>query len=141
MTEDQRVMYASIVKLRNNEVTLRWTRNQIFFFVNIGAVSLVAVQLNIDTALYGLVCGGGLVLSILWLCLVFVIRRWVNFWDNRLAAFESVDIQQVSVFRGEEWQKTKYSMITANVILIALSGAFILVWLVMLIYWTRYYFF
>ena len=100
MNDIQKMMYQSLVSIRNNEVNLRWTRAQLFFFINSAALSLVTTQLKINDLSYGFACLGGALLSLLWLGLTILIRRWTDYWDSMLHALESLDGQPITIFSG-----------------------------------------
>ena len=141
MNETQRMMYQSLVSIRNNEVNLRWTRNQLFFLVNSAAISLVAVQMQVTSLFYGFACIGGIILCLLWICLIGLIQRTTDYWDSMLAALEGLNGQPIQIFKGEEWKKMVLKKPNANHILTLLAGIFFAVWLIMLNYWGYRYFF
>ena len=128
MNDVQKMMYRSLVSIRNNEVNLRWTRAQLFFFINSAGLSLVVTQLKMGNLAYGFACVGGLFLSLLWLGLTLLIRRWADYWDTMLYALESLDGQPVTIFSGVAWQETRNKWLTANQILISLTVLFIVAW-------------
>ena len=139
MNDIQKMMYQSLVSIRNNEVNLRWTRAQLFFFINSAALSLVTTQLKINDLSYGFACLGGALLSLLWLGLTILIRRWTDYWDSMLHALESLDGQPITIFSGVAWQKARNTWLTANQILIALSVLFIVAWMVLIANWVYHY--
>jgi len=135
MNETQRLMYSSLISLRNTEVSLRWTRNQIFFLINSAAIFLVATQMGTQNEFYGLACFAGIVLSIMWLTIIFIIRTWVDYWDSILGALESLDGQPIQLFKGPVWNMVRQRPVTAHRILVSLAILFLSVWSVMLGNW------
>ena len=55
MNQDQRMMYKQLVSLNNLDVTLYWTRNQLFFFIHSAGISLTATQIQ-NTSLRVSIC-------------------------------------------------------------------------------------
>lgn len=135
MNDIQKMMYQSVVLIRNNEVNLRWTRNQLFFLINSAGLSLVLTQLKVSDTVYGLACLGGLFLSFLWVQVIFLIRRWVDYWDSMLRALESLDGNPITVFSGAAWQKTRYTRLTSTWVLTSVTMVFIAAWTGMFVYW------
>ena len=137
MNEVQRTMYSGLLIVRNNEVNLRWTRNQLFFFMNSAALSLVATQMSPDNPFFGIACCLGMALSLLWLRMIFIIRSWVNYWDNTLAALEGLEGEPVRIFQGEEWNQQKKMRYGVNFVLTVVTLIFSLVWFGMLV-WKKW---
>ncbi len=60
MTDDERAKYAGLISLRNTEVTLRWTRTQLFLFINaIGLPLVVTQQLQHSPGMWFRIITGG----------------------------------------------------------------------------------
>ena len=135
MNDIQKMMYQSLVSIRNNEVNLRWTRSQLFFVINSAALSLVTTQMKVTEFIYLFACLGGLALSLLWLGLTLLIRRTTDYWDSMLRALESLDGQPITIFSGTAWQGYRYKRLDANQILIILTAIFITTWLILIVNW------
>ena len=65
LNQDQRMMYQQLVSLNNLDVTLYWTRNQLFFFIQSAGISLVATQIQ-NTAIRISSCLLGIFVAIIW---------------------------------------------------------------------------
>jgi len=81
-------MYSAVVSVCNNEITLRWTRTQLFFIIYSAGLSLVVTQFEEGSAIYLSACVVGVFLGILWLLTTKRIGHWVAYWDLRLSAAE-----------------------------------------------------
>jgi len=127
MTDDQRAMYAAVTTIRNNEVTLRWTRTQLFFLIHSASLSFAGTQLILGTRLFTAVCVVGFILSILWLLATKRIGHWVNYWNSRLVALENVDSQPVRIFGGREYERAVRGF-TVHWVLLALVVLFMAIW-------------
>lgn len=130
MTDDQRAMYKAIVSVRNNEITLRWTRTQLFFLIHSAGLSLVVTQLEAGTATYLWACGIGMFLGVLWFLTTRRIGHWVVYWDLRLSALENYPPQPIRVFSGREYVRAQRG-ITTHHILLLLSLLFVAIWLML----------
>src|SRR3989344_802987 len=135
MNETQRMMYQSLVSIRNNEVSLRWTRNQLFFLMNSAAVGLVFPQLKPDTYFYGGVCAVGVIVSILWLRMIYIIRMYMEYWDDMLGALEELNGNPVQIFKGEIWRSKETTRFQTSTILFTLGAIFLTVWVILFGNW------
>ena len=131
MTDDQRAMYKAVVSVRNNEITLRWTRTQLFFLIHSAGLSLVVTQLKAESATYISACAVGVFLGLLWLLTTHRIGHWVMYWDLRLSALENYPPQPVRVFSGREYAAAQRGFTTHHVLLL-LSGLFSAIWMILL---------
>ena len=128
MTDEQRAMYAAAVLLRNNEVTLRWTRTQIFFLIHSAGLSLIVTQFKEESFARFLGCLLGLALAGLWWRLTIRIGGWVSYWVGRLAALENLGPPPaVRIFSGSPY-RTAMRGFTAHEILLWLVRVFSAAW-------------
>lgn len=67
MTEDERTKYAALIALRNTEATLRWTRSQLFIFINSAGLTLVVTQRHLGPLFLLVASLFGLVLMMCWM--------------------------------------------------------------------------
>lgn len=132
MIDDQRAIYTALVSTRNNEVTLRWTRTQLFFLIHSAALSLVntSAQFKIGTPLHIFACAVGITLGLVWYFTTIRAREWLDYWDTRLAALERAQPQSVMVFGGPEYAEV-YSGFRIHHILLTLVGIFVIIWVVL----------
>ncbi|OHA26180.1 MAG: hypothetical protein A3C06_03590 [Candidatus Taylorbacteria bacterium RIFCSPHIGHO2_02_FULL_46_13] len=141
MNETQRLLYSSLISIRNNEANLLWTRNQLFFLINSAAFSLVITRIGTVNWTYGLACFAGIILSILWFCVVIMAHRWIDYWDSVLASLETRESQARLVFRGEEWENTRFASPRSDEVLSVLVWVFILARVVIFHSWLDYFWF
>lgn len=128
LNSDQRIMYSSLVSIRNNEVNLRWTRIQIFFIIHSAGLSLVVTQTVPGTYTHIFSCILGVFLGILWRLVVRRIGHWVNYWDERLSRFEKN--QPIKIFSGVGFVRASRG-ITTHAILFRVVEVFIIIWTVL----------
>lgn len=129
MSKEQQELHRSLILLRNNEINLRWTRTQIFFFINSGAMSLALTQFkSLNPSFYRWSCVVGFLLALMWFFVSIRANHFVSYWDGRLAALEIKAPSEIAIFSGPEWAKAS-SGIRASSLLLALSGLFVLIWI------------
>lgn len=113
MTDDERTKYAGLISLRNTEVTLRWTRTQIFLFINsIGVPLVVTQQLQHEPGLWFRIAAGvtGLALTYIWHVTIQRASRWTRLWDAQLIFLEErPQDTPVRIFGGEALFSCLYS--------------------------------
>ena len=129
MTDDERAMYSATVALRNNEVTLRWTRTQVFFLIHSAALSFVVSQLKRGELSHIGACVTGIFLAVLWFMLTKRVRHWIDYWDDRLNKLESKTSppQKIRIFGGRSHTKVTKGF-TAHAILVSLGLVFLMMW-------------
>ena len=101
MNEEQRMLYSSLVSIRNIDLTIRWSVNQLFFLIHSAGLSLAVTQLKSPSLLYFLVCPIGILASILWFVITLRMRKWLKYWNSKLAELEETDTQMVRIFGPE----------------------------------------
>jgi len=129
MNDEQRAMYTAAISLRNTEVTLRWTRTQLFFLIHSAGLSFVVTQFKEGSAVRFGSCLLGLVLVYLWWRLTMRIQHWVIYWNSKLAALERLEpIQEIRIFGGREYIHATGGIGTHDIIL-GLISVFLVAWL------------
>lgn len=128
MTDNERAMYTGIAISRNTEVNLRWSRSQMFIFINFGGVSFLATQIP-SRGLHIVVGVVGIILGVVWMLANWRAQKWVEYWNSRLAAVEGTEPHPVTtpVYRGPEWEKAN-SQFGFPHMLMALAVIFTLMW-------------
>lgn len=128
MTNDERAMYTGMAMSRNTEVTLRWSRSQMFMIINSAMLSLVFTRdmSFLPFLLLGLL---GMLIAIVWLIINEKSQQWVEYWQARLAQIKHTeDPDTVNVFIGPEWDAINKGF-TFHALLRILPGAFMGVWI------------
>ena len=78
MNDIQKMMYDKLVTMLNNDVTLYWTRTQIFIFIEAIALPFVATQIKEKlSAVIG--CVIGIAVALLWLFVLLRINKWLRY--------------------------------------------------------------
>lgn len=132
MTEDLKIKFPALIALRNTEATLRWTRSQLFIFINSGGLTLVVTQRQLGTLFLYIAGMFGLVLMICWMLATRRANQWLTFWHSQLAAAEDVIPPEITIFSGEAYKAMTRSPMTINRMLTVLMGMFTLLWIVVL---------
>lgn len=131
MTNDEKAMYTGMAMSRNTEVTLRWSRSQMFMIINSAMLSLVFSK-DAGFWLFFLLGLFGVGMAIVWLFINEKSQQWVEYWQNRLAQITHTDEPNtgtVNVFIGSEWDAINKGF-TFHTLLRILPGAFVLVWII-----------
>lgn len=103
LNQDQRMMYQQLVSLNNLDVTLYWTRSQLFFFVHSAGISLTATLIE-NTHVRISVCCLGVIVAVLWWLVSAKVRQFMRFWHKKLAELESAkSLQKIQVFSDREF--------------------------------------
>lgn len=93
---------------RINEVTVRWSMNQLFFLIHSGALSFLVLQFKPDVSrlIYALVSFVGLWFSILWFLATHRAQKLVDYWHRKMAELEESERdpleKRIDVFFSEE---------------------------------------
>lgn len=138
MTDNERAMYTGIAMSRNTEVTLRWSRSQMFIILHSAAFSLVAARPL--PSHFNFVMGGvGVAMAILWFVTIWRTDQWVDYWQSRLSALERSEHQpiQIYVYEGPDFQRVSSRPPTFHQILLALPIAAAIGWIVHIV--TAFY--
>ena len=130
MTDDQRAMYSGLIALRNTEVTLRWTRTQLFFLIHSAGLSFAITYLKLGSRAQIVACGLGAYLAILWVLTTRRSVHWLDFWDFRLRALEEASVQPVTIFGGREYFEARRGTTTHEIIR-QLGYVFFVIWIAM----------
>ncbi len=106
MTNDEKAMYTGMAMSRNTEVTLRWSRSQMFMIINSAMASLaLSKDATFIMTLFLSFLGAGMV--VVWFLINQKSQQWVEYWQTRLAQIKHVDDEPgketVNVFVGPEW--------------------------------------
>ena len=129
MTNDEKAMYTGMVMSRNTEVTLRWSRSQMFMIINSAMLSLVFSK-DTEFWLFFLLGLFGLGMAIVWFFINKKSQQWVEYWQARLAQIRhEEEPTTVNVFIGPEWNAINKGF-TFHKLLTILSTAFMLVWII-----------
>jgi hypothetical protein len=127
---------------RNGEAQLRWSRASIFLVLN---TSLIAagtfiyarknsegVELLDDRTKWILLTSialAGLLLSLFWLAANIRANRWINFWNSKIAAIETVALEAPErAIATAEFRQLHTDTFSFHHILSGLIGGFLLVW-------------
>jgi hypothetical protein len=130
MNDDQRIMYAQLVFIRNTDINLRWRITQLFLIFNAVALPLVLIQLQDTPLFYFLASAAGFLFGVPWLLIVDRVSGWVDYWNSRLESLESTSSQKVRVF-SRDFASAGRGLSTWS-ILLALAGGFEVVWLLLI---------
>jgi len=135
MTDDQKAMYTGICMSRNTEVTLRWSRSQMFIAINAVGFSFLATQIGKPGIQpYYLILGvAGLSLGFFWLAINLKTQQWIDHWQSCLKTVEppDKDLLVFRVFSGKSWESIN-SFPTFHLLLNVLPIAFTGLWIVTL---------
>lgn len=127
MTNDERAMYTGMAILRNTEVTLRWSRSQMFMIINSALLSLVFSK-DASFTLFLLLSLFGIVMAVVWFLINEKSQQWVEYWQARLAQIRhEEEPTTVNVFIGPEWDAINKGW-TFHRLLKILPKAFAVVW-------------
>ncbi len=100
-------MYTGMAISRNTEVTLRWSRTQMFMLINSALFTLLFTK---DAGLWLFAGLGffGVIIGVIWFLINRKTQQWVDYWQTRLAQITHTDepnMGTVNVFVGAEWDK------------------------------------
>lgn len=111
MSDNNLSIYQCVISVRNNDVSLRWQRTQIFLIINTGILAVIKSLNTAKQEFDAVLCGGGIIICIIWLLAMRLGGVWVEFWDGRLAdiekALEKTDPEIVTVFNNELFNQQK----------------------------------
>ncbi len=137
MTEDERTKYVGLINLRNTEVTLRWTRTQIFLFINsIGLPLVVTQQLQHKPGVWFRILAGltGLALVYLWFVTIRRASVWTRFWDAQLIFLEErPQDTPIRIFGGEAWVAVRWGRPIMDQVLRGLVFVFVVLWFLVIV--------
>ena len=128
MTSDEKAMYTGMAMSRNTEVTLRWSRSQMFMIINSAMLSVVFAR---DVGFWSLFFLSifGLMMVAVWFLINEKSQQWVEYWQARLAQIRhEEEPTTVNVFIGPEWDAINKGW-TFHRLLTFLPGAFTVVWI------------
>ncbi len=129
MTNDEKAMYTGMAMCRNTEVTLRWSRSQMFMIINSAMLSAVFAR-NPDFWLFFLLGLFGMIMAVIWFIINEKSQQWVDYWQTRLAQItHEEEPTTVNVFIGPEWDTINKGW-TFHRLLKILPGGFALVWII-----------
>lgn len=137
MTNDEKAMYTGMAMSRNTEVTLRWSRSQMFMIINSAMLSIVFTR-DAGFGLLLLLGIFGLGMAMVWFMINEKSQQWVDYWQTRLAQIRhEEEPNTVNVFIGPEWDTINKGW-TFHRLLAILPKAFAVVWIgVFLFSFTR----
>ncbi len=133
MTSDEKAMYTGMAISRNTEVTLRWSRSQMFMIINSAMLSIVFTR---DASFWLLLFLGifGMIMAAVWLMINEKSQQWVEYWQTRLAQIKHMEEPDtVNVFIGPEWETINKGL-TFHKLLKILPSVFVAVWIGVLIF-------
>lgn len=137
MTSDEQVKYAALISLRNTEVTLRWTRTQLFLLINSAGLPIVITQqLQHEPGPWFRIVAGmaGLVLTYLWHVTIQRASVWTKFWEAQLIFLEErPQDTEVRVFGSKEFVSVRWGRPVMDQVLKGLIAVFVVLWLSVLI--------
>lgn len=128
MTNDEKAMYTGMAMSRNTEVTLRWSRSQMFMIINSAVLSLAFSK---DAGFWLLFFLGffGMGMASVWFIINEKSQQWIEYWQARLAQIKHEDEPDtVNVFVGPEWDIINKGWTFPNLLRI-LSLGFGLLWI------------
>lgn len=130
LNQDQRMIYQQLVLLNNLDVTLYWTRNQLFFFIQSAGISIVATQIH-NVSIRIPICILGIFIAGLWWLVSTKVRQFINLWHRKLARLERESPEQkIQVFNDLEFRYIKARGIPDVYYLMNfLIVAFIFIWI------------
>lgn len=134
MTDDQRAKYAALIALRNTEAALRWTRSQLFIFIQSAGLTLAVTQRQLGTVF--LIGAGvfGFVLVAFWALMTQRANAWLDFWHTQLEAAENPpEKKEIIVFGSEGYVGMARAPVTIGRILIWLMIVFATLWAIVLL--------
>lgn len=135
MTDDQRAKYAALIALRNTEATLRWTRSQLFIFINSAGLTLVVTQRQLGFLFLFAAGAIGLLLMTGWILATRRANQYLAFWHAQLEAAENPPEEKEIVIFGSKAQKNiVQSRVTINRVLMALMIVFVALWIIVLVW-------
>jgi len=136
MTDEQKVMYTGICMCRNTEVTLFWSRHQVFVLINLAALPLLLTEHTL--IFYQLVAGMGFLLCTYWSIINCETEEIIDYWESRLASIEPSEESNLiafCVFTGRDWKEANEFLKFLSKYRIALfPGFFTYIWLGIIIY-------
>lgn len=139
--------FNALCGLRNTEVSLRWTRAQLFIVINSAAITAVTFivkpifEKNADSSdriwVYSMILAICITMSAFAFLWVLVNKRadeWVNYWTERIKKLEAnyipdneYDLQGIF---GEKYEKLHGGAHSFHSILSSMSSLFLVGWLV-----------
>ena len=135
MTEEQKIffMYTGICISRNTEVTLRWSRSQMFVAINAVGFSFLGMQIgkpNIQVY-YLILALAGLLLGLFWLAINRKTQQWIDHWQVCLEMIDppkrDLELGVFRVFSGKSWDSVN-KFPTFHFLLNVLPIAFMVLW-------------
>ncbi len=126
-------MYTGMAMSRNTEVTLRWSRSQMFMIINSAMLSVIFTK---DAGFWLLFLASifGMGMAAVWLMINQKSQQWVEYWQTRLAQIRhEEEPTTVNVFIGPEWDAINKGF-TFHKLLTILPGVFTAVWIGVLIF-------
>mgnify|MGYP001593690326 CR=1 FL=1 len=128
MTNDEKAMYTGMAMSRNTEVTLRWSRSQMFMIINSAMLSVMFTR-DAGFWLLFLVSIFGMIMAAAWLMINEKSQQWVEYWQTRLAQIKhEEEPATVNVFIGPEWDTINKGW-TFHRLLTILPCMFTMVWI------------
>lgn len=122
-------MYTGMAMSRNTEVTLRWSRSQMFMIINSALLSLVFSK-DAGFGLFLLLGLFGIGMAVVWILINEKSQQWVEYWQTRLAQIRhEEEPTTVNVFIGPEWDVINKG-VTFHKLLRMLPAGFALIWIV-----------
>ena len=106
MSDEAKAMYTGICICRNTEVTLRWSRSQIFILINLGGFSFLGTQrATVET--HPILAIFAVFLCLYWLWINRRTQGYIDHWQACLAAIDSPPflLTQPRVFTGSNWER------------------------------------
>lgn len=133
MTADEQVKYAGLISLRNTELILRWTRTQLFLFINsIGLPLVVTLQMQNAPGIWFRIIAGitGLALTYLWHIVTRRASDWTRFWEAQLIFLEEQKQDTpFRVFGSKDFVSVRWDRPVMDQVLLSLILVFVVLWL------------
>ena|SRR3989344_714184 len=133
MTENEQAMYTGMAISRNTEVTLRWSRSQMFILLHSAALTFFASRPL--SRLHLLLAFGGFLMAVLWWFTIWRTEHWVEYWQSRLRAVEKSQESPVQtyVYEGPEFQSVSSRLPSFHQILLSLPVLAGMIWFTLLV--------
>ncbi len=121
-------MYTAMAMSRNTEVTLRWSRSQMFMVINSAMFTLLFARdpsfwLFLGLGIFGMVIG------LVWILINRKTQQWVDYWQERLGEIKhEEEPTTVNVFVGPKWNEINKGF-TFHKLLSVLPYLFMSLWI------------
>lgn len=132
MNDDQRMMYSQLISMNNLDVSLYWTRTQLFFAIQSAGIYFVHTQIT-STEPRIVACVLGIYIAGVWWLVLSKVEQFIGYWQRKLAELErEASAQVIQIFNDEEFRETQRRGGPDVYYLIRwLIGIFMVIWLLL----------